>query len=60
MHRELVVSMLRPHLKKQDAQKSLEQLYALPWDKKSAKKKNKTPEEIKAFWKDIDKRTPKK
>lgn len=52
MHRELIVTLSRPHLKKQHASKTTQQLYSLPWDEKPVK--NKAPEDPVAFWKKID------
>ncbi|HET8885237.1 MAG TPA: hypothetical protein VFM70_02685 [Salinimicrobium sp.] len=61
MHREIAVNLIRPYLKKTDAKKSLQQLYALPWDNKTIlPKKNKPKKDPVDFWSEIDKRTKKK
>lgn len=55
MHRELIITILSPHLSKADRKKPIQQLYPLPWDKEKTKpgarkKKEKlTPEEVKTF-----------
>jgi len=51
--RVLLVQMVRPHLKKSEQRKSVNQIYPLPWDKKVVKEKI-TKEKANAFWNRID------
>ena len=57
MHREVIVTLSRPHLKKAHQNKDKEKLYGLPWDKEIVKPKTiKTPENPAEFWVNIDQR----
>jgi len=52
MHRELIVTVLSPHLDKKHKNKSMHELYPLVWDKAKLKKLNKlSPTEL---WTKID------
>jgi hypothetical protein len=58
MHRELIVTILSPHMSKADRNKPISKIYPFPWDAKPVKVKadKKNPLE---FWEEIDKRTKK-
>jgi hypothetical protein len=53
MHRELVVTVLTPHLEKKYKKKSLKEMYPLKWD---LQPKNITAKTPKDYWSQIDKK----
>ena len=59
LHREVIISTIRPHLAKSHRNKSVKELYPLDWDNK-AKETKQTKENPVDFWKRIDAKTKKK
>lgn len=58
MHREVIVTISRPNLKKIHASKPKEKLYELPWDKEVPAKETLKEELSPAdFWQNLDKKT---
>jgi len=53
MHRELIVTVLTPHLEKKYKKKSLKEMYPLKWD---LQPKNITAKTPKDYWSQIDKK----
>lgn len=55
MHRELIVSIVKPNLKKEYKDKSVKELYPLAWDNKRNKTEAKEVDP-KQFWETIDRK----